>query len=133
MKNSAYCLAGLWLIVLLGACGQTTETSSAQLRKTKAQAEFTGVQSPAQTQTQGRQFPYAPDEVMVKFKAAVKAKTIAEIRTELKLETIQKFTSPNLFLMKITDGTSVETIIKRLKAYEAVKYAEPNYGVKTTR
>lgn len=118
MQKSIYCKIGLMLILVLTACGQTADTGGLQ---------------PAQTQPQGHQFPYAPDQVLVKFKPAVDAKTIAEIRTELKLETIQKFKSPNLFLMKITDGASVETIINRLKSYDAVKYAEPNYGVKTTQ
>jgi hypothetical protein len=35
--------------------------------------------------------------------------------------------------MKITDGSSVETVIGQLKTYEAVKYAEPNYVVKATQ
>jgi hypothetical protein len=35
--------------------------------------------------------------------------------------------------MKITDGSSVEAVIEQLKTYEAVKYAEPNYVVKTTQ
>jgi len=133
MQKSAYCIIGLWLILVFTACGQTADTGGLQPGQTEARPEFTGARQPAQTQPQGHQFPYAPDQVLVKFKPAVDARTIAEIRTELKLETIQKFKSPNLFLMKITDGAAVETIIKRLKTLDAVKYAEPNYGVKTTQ
>ncbi|MBW2518453.1 MAG: hypothetical protein JRE88_16840 [Deltaproteobacteria bacterium] len=132
-QNSAHRIAALLLILILAGCGQTNETSGPQPGQTAAQAEFTGKHQLEEAQPQGGQFPYAPDEVLVKFKPEVDARTIADIRTELKLETIQKFSSPNLFLMKITDGTSVETIIKRLDAYDAVKYAEPNYGVKTTQ
>jgi hypothetical protein len=132
-QNSAYCLAGLLLIMILTGCGQTNGTSSPQPGQTEAQADFKGKQQPKEVQPQGRQFPYAPDEVLVKFKPEVDAGTIAEIRTELKLETIHKFSSPNLFLMKITDGATVEATIERLSGYDAVKYAEPNYGVMTTQ
>ena len=132
-QNSAYGIAGLLLILMSAGCGQTNETSGPQPGQTAAQAGFAGKHQPEETQPKGGQFPYAPDEVLVKFNPEVEARTIAEIRTELKLQTIQKFSSPNLFLMKITDGASVETVIKRLNAYDAVKYAEPNYGVKTTQ
>jgi hypothetical protein len=46
---------------------------------------------------------------------------------------MRQFSSPNLFLMKITDGSPVDAVIKKLKTYEAVKYAEPNYVVKVTQ
>ena len=132
-QTSATRIAAIFLILILTGCGQPIETSGTQAGQTAAQAEFTGKHQTEEAQPQGGPFPYAPDEVLVKFKPEVDARTIADIRTELKLETIQKFSSPNLFLMKITDGASVETIIKRLNAYDAVKYAEPNYGVKTTQ
>jgi hypothetical protein len=35
--------------------------------------------------------------------------------------------------MKITDGATVEAIIEKLKTYQAVKYAEPNYVVKANQ
>jgi hypothetical protein len=121
------------LILILPGCGPTCETSGPQPGQTAAQAEFTGKPQPEAAQPQGGQLPYAPDEVLVKFKPEVDAETITAIRKALKLETIQNFSNPNLFLMKITDRASVETIINRLNAYDAVKYAEPNYGVKTTQ
>ena len=74
-----------------------------------------------------------PDEVLIKFKPGADAETIERIRTALNLETIRKFSSPNLFLLKITDGSSVEAVIEQLTSYEAVKYAEPNYAVKATQ
>jgi hypothetical protein len=132
-QNSVYRIAGVLLVLFLTGCGQTNEAGGPQPGPTAAQAESTGPHQPAGLTSQERQFPYAPDEVLVKFNPEVEAGTIADIRAELKLETIQKFLSPNLFLMKISDGTSVEKMIKRLNAYGAVKYAEPNYGVKTTQ
>jgi hypothetical protein len=132
-QNCAYCLSSLLLILILSGCGQTNETGGPQPGQTAAQSEFTGKHQPKEMPTHGSPFPYAPDEVLVKFKPEVDAKTITKIQKVLKLELIQKFSSPNLFLMKITDDASVETIIKRLDAYDAVKYAEPNYGVKATQ
>ena len=82
-------------------------------------------------QPENQRQTYVADEVLVKFNPGTDAETIERIRSALKLETIRKFSSPNLFLMKITDGSSVESIIEQLKTYEAVKYAEPNYVVKT--
>jgi hypothetical protein len=131
--NSACCIAGLLLILILSACGPANETGGPQRGQTAAQTEFPGKHPPKQVLPQGGRFRYAPDEVLVKFKPEVDARTINEIRKALKLEMIQKFSSPNLFLMKIADGATVETIIRRLNAYDAVKYAEPNYGVKTTQ
>lgn len=70
------------------------------------------------------------DEVLVKFSPDTEPEIIERIQTELQLETIRKFHSPGLFLMKITGGTAVEAIIRKLKAYPVVEYAEPNYVVK---
>ena len=84
-------------------------------------------------QPENRQQPYVSDEVLVKFKPGTDADTIARIQTELNLKTMHNFSSPNLFLMKITDGSPVESVIKQLNTYEAVKYAEPNYVVKATQ
>ena len=133
LKESTHLWAGLLLIVFLACCGQTAETGSQKSGQTGTQPQGKGVQQPTMSQPEGQRFPYTPDEVLVKFRPETDATTIARIQTELKLETIQKFSSPNLFLMKITDGATVETTIKRLTTYKDVKYAEPNYGVKTTQ
>ena len=132
-QNSASCIAGLLLILILSGCEPVNKTSGPQPGQTAAKTAFTGKHQPKETLTQGSQFPYAPDEVLVKFKPEVDVGTITEIQKALKLEMIQKFSSPNLFLMKITDGASVEMIIKGLNAYDDVKYAEPNYGVTATQ
>jgi hypothetical protein len=119
----------LWI----ACCGQTTETDGSQTGQASSNSQAKGIKQATTPQPQDQRFPYAPVEVLVKFKPGTDPTTIARIQTELKLETIRRFSSPNLFLMKITDDTTVEAMIKRLKAYEAVKYAEPNYGVKTTQ
>ncbi len=124
---------GLVFAFYLACCGQTAENIDPQTGQTQPQPEAKGTQPATIQQPRGQKFLHAPDEVLVKFKPETDAKTIINIQTELKLETVHKFSSPHLYLMKITDGASVEAIIERLNSYDAVKYAEPNYEVKTTQ
>ena len=125
-------IAVLFIILLLACGGQTGNNNLQSAQK----PDLSGIKHNGQTgisQQAGDKHPYVPDQVMVKFKSNTDAETIERIRTSLKLETLRKFSSPNLFLMKITDGSSVEAIIERLTTYEAVKYAEPNHLVKATQ
>lgn len=68
---------------------------------------------------------------MVKFYAGTSQETIQEIMKELHLETIRIVSKPDLYLMKIVDGSSVESVLERLHNYKEVKYAEPNYMRRT--
>ena len=70
---------------------------------------------------------YVTDQIIVKFINGTDLKTISVIQKELSLETLRTFSSPNLFLMKITDNTPVKDIQKSLNKYKEVKYSEPNY------
>ncbi len=70
---------------------------------------------------------YAPDQVLVRFKDGTQQQAIEAIQGQLHLYTVKVVVRPNLYLMKIQDGSSVEDIIKRLKDFEAVEYSEPNY------
>ena len=74
---------------------------------------------------------YVPGEIMVKFHAGTSQETIQEIMKELHLETIRVVSKPDLYLMKIVDGSSVESVLERLHNYKEVKYAEPNYMRRT--
>ena len=132
-KNAAVGVS-LFIILLL-ACGGQNGNSSNNNQQLE-QKEASGVKHTGQTgisQPQGQRQPYVLNEVMVKFEPGVDADTIERILAASNLEMIRKFSSPNLFLMKITDGSSVEAVIEQLKTYEAVKYAEPNYVVKATQ
>ncbi|MGD9045897.1 MAG: hypothetical protein PVG06_19465 [Desulfobacterales bacterium] len=121
-KRLSYSLcAGLMLFILPLACnGQNKNNSLKSKHKT--------IESNRQRADRAPQ--YVPHEVLVKFNPDTDPQTIARIQAELKLEKVREFRSPNLFLMKITDGASVEVIIEKLQTYEEVKYAEPNYVVK---
>jgi Fervidolysin N-terminal prodomain len=70
---------------------------------------------------------YAPGEVLVKFRDGTDAETIARIQREVHLETVKVVSSPNLFLMRIVDQTSVEETVQWLHKYGEVVLAEPNY------
>jgi hypothetical protein len=123
---------GLFIITVL-ACGGKIGSGNPQPGQ---KASESGIKRTAQTeflQPEGRQQTHVFDQILVKFKSAADADTIERIRAALNLKTMRKFSSPNLFLMKITDGSPVEAVIEKLKTYEAVKYAEPNYVVKSTQ
>jgi hypothetical protein len=124
-------LAGLVLALLpLVGCGQDSNTSLKSDNKligSDAGRTDQGEPSPPQAQSPSM----VPDQVLVKFNPDVQPEAIERIQAELHLEPIRKFRVPNLYLMKITDGTAVEAIIRKLKTYPPVEYAEPNYVVKT--
>jgi hypothetical protein len=65
-------------------------------------------------------------QVLVKFKEGTEEQIIEAIQAELHLQTIRIIPRPNLYLMKIQDGLSVQETIKRLQEFKAVEYAEPN-------
>jgi hypothetical protein len=134
-KNAAWCVclfSGLFIILVLACGGQTANRNPHLEQKSSAsgimRAGRTGISQP-----QDQHQPTVSDEVLVKFKPGTDAGTIERIRAALNLKTMRKFSNPNLFLMKITDGSPVGAVIEQLKTYEAVKYAEPNYTVKATQ
>jgi hypothetical protein len=123
---------GLFIITVL-ACGGRTGSGNPQPEQKSFESGTKRTVLTGISQPQDRQQKHVLDEILVKFKPGTEANTIEEIRAALNLETTRKFSSPNLFLMKITDGSAVEAVIEKLKTYEAVKYAEPNYVVKATQ
>ena len=70
---------------------------------------------------------YAPGEILIKFHDGTSEKAIQGIKRDLHLETIRVVSKPNLYLMKILDGSAVENVVERLRGYKEVKYSEPNY------
>jgi hypothetical protein len=82
--------------------------------------------------SKGEQNGYAPAQVLVRFKEGTQPQEIEAIQRELHLQTLRIVSKPNLYLMKILDGFSVQEIVSRLKGFKAVEYAEPNY-MRTTQ
>lgn len=75
--------------------------------------------------TTGR--PYAPGQVLVRFRNGIEAQEVERIQAEAGLQILKVASAPDLYLMKITDGCAVEDMLVRLKKYPEIVYAEPNY------
>ncbi|MCK5203940.1 MAG: hypothetical protein KAR15_08710 [Desulfobacterales bacterium] len=126
-------LAGLIFLILPLACNGHNDNNNLKSNKKTTESGIKKADQAGIAQPQAQQHEYVPHEVLVKFNPDTKPETIARIQAELKLEKVREFRSPNLFLMKITQGATVEAIIEKLKTYQAVKYAEPNYVVKANQ
>ena len=70
---------------------------------------------------------YVPGEILVKFMDGTTDQAKEAIQRKVHLETIRLISKPNLYLMKILDGSSVESVMERLGKFKEVKHAEPNY------
>jgi hypothetical protein len=123
-------LAGSVLVVLsLVCCGQNNNNTLKSYNKL-INPDISNGNRAASSRPPARNPQIVPDEVLVKFTPDTSLETINRIQAQLQLEMVRKFRGPNLFLMKITDGTAVEAIIQKLRTYSTVEYAEPNYVVK---
>ena len=72
---------------------------------------------------------YVRGQILVKFKDGTDEQAIETIQRELSLKTIRIVHAPNLYLMKILNGPSVEMVMERLKDFPEVAFSEPNYIV----
>jgi hypothetical protein len=131
IRNRCYGCLSAWLIFLIIslACAGQNDSPSESTRIAGA-AETRDKKESELTPGPAHKPAYVPDEVLVGFHADTDPRAIERIRHELLLKVVRVFSSRNLFLMQITDGSSVEDMIQRLKNYDAVDYAEPNYAVK---
>lgn len=114
------------LLIVISCYGQNMEPNEefsrhSQVTKTKSQEQQ------KLTPIEKKLKDYVPGEIIVKFKDGTDDQVIKHIHRELHLETMRLVYKPNLYLMKILDGSSVESVIERLQNYKEVKYSEPNY------
>ena len=70
---------------------------------------------------------YQSDEVLIKFKEGTDRNTVDVIRQRLNLKEIKVIVKPDLYLMKIMDGSSIDNVISRSRDLPEIEYAEPNY------
>jgi hypothetical protein len=106
--------------LLAGGCaGQGKDLPARSSSETQTMETKVG-----QLAAQGR---YAAGEILVKFREGTDEGTMARIQKAAHLETIRVISTPNLYLMKIVDGSQVEEMVERLRRYPEVVYAEPNY------
>ena len=89
--------------------------------------EIQGSDQPKLSPAGGETKNYVPGEILVKFRDGTTDQTKKAIQKEVHLETIRIISKPNLYLMKILDGSSVESVMERLGKFKEVKHAEPNY------
>jgi hypothetical protein len=89
--------------------------------------EIHGSDQPQLSPAGGETKNYVAGEILVKFRNGITDQIKEAIQKEVRLETIRLVSKPNLYLMKILDGSSVESVMERLGKFTEVKYAEPNY------
>jgi len=118
------------LLLTISCAGQSTKPKEKSSRHPQV-TEMQEREQPKLAPSGIERKDYIPGEILVKFKDGTDTQAIEAIQRELHLKTIREFSSPNLYLMKILDGSSVERIVERLRNYEEVKYSEPNY-IRTT-
>lgn len=70
---------------------------------------------------------YVQGEVLVRFAEATNEETIYAFEKYYHVTVKQVLIPARLYLIKITDGSTVQNLIDRLRTNEAIEYAEPNY------
>jgi hypothetical protein len=76
--------------------------------------------------------PFAPGEVLVKFKVGVTMEGIDGIREAYGLSLIKRLKSIGVYRFKIPSGSTVKEMVDALNGDPQVEYAEPNYTVSIT-
>jgi hypothetical protein len=94
--------------------------------------EIHGSDQPKPSPATGETKKYVSGEILVKFQDGTSDQTKEAIQKEVRLETIRIVSKPHLYLMRIRDGSSVESVMDRLGKFKEVQYAEPNY-IRTIR
>lgn len=111
----------------LGACGNpdirgiSGQSGVVQsMDRENREAEYPGMK-----QSGGQN--YRADEILIKFKPGVGTETIDRIAVQHGLTIIRLVSPPNLYLCRISAGSSVTEVIQGLKAVGEIEYSEPNY------
>jgi hypothetical protein len=115
----------LVLLLVLTACGDTVakqETSGQTMVHSPGDRHETIQNRSVKVAQQ-----FVPGQVLVKFKKGTTPQVIDKIQQNQGLETVRIVSRPDLYLMRAKHKVSPEEIVKGLKKYEAVSYAEPNY------
>jgi hypothetical protein len=119
----------LFFIILIVTISCANKNPQGQEKSTQPPREIKTVDSnqPKLQLPSGETKNYVPGEILIKFYEGTNEKAIQAIKRDLHLETIRVVSKPNLYLMKILNGSSVENVMGRLRGYEEVQYSEPNY------
>jgi Fervidolysin N-terminal prodomain len=124
------CASTIQLLVILiisTSCGTQHQEAQDKLQPHPQAIEIQGNNQPKLSPAGGETKSYVPGEILVKFRDGTTDQTKESTQKEVHLETIRIVSKPNLYLLKILDGSSVESVIERLGKFKEVNYAEPNY------
>jgi len=80
--------------------------------------EIQGSDQPKLSPAGGETKNYVLGEILVKFRDGTSDQIKEAIQKEVHLETIRIVSKPNLYLLKILDGSSVESVIERLGKFK---------------
>jgi hypothetical protein len=117
----------LIVLVLTLSCASQHPEGQEKLAQPPGDIEIHDSDEPKLPPPDGEKKNYVPGEILIKFHDGTNEKAIQAIKRDLHLETIRVVSKPNLYLMKILNGSSVENVMARLRGYEEVQYSEPNY------
>ena len=71
--------------------------------------------------------PFVPGEALVKFKPSVSQERIDAILKESGTELIAEIKGSGVHHVRIVGKESVESVVRKLSAFQEVAYAEPNF------
>jgi len=111
MMNRSNIIRFLFIFVL--TISFACKNPEGQEKSTRPPREIETVESnqPKLQPPGGESKNYVPGEILVKFHDGTDEKAIQAIKRDLQLETIRIVSKPNLYLMKILDGSSVESVL----------------------
>ena len=109
------------------SCTSSTVTSEKTLKNKPQSGDIYTREHKELTPLRTEKKNYVRGQILVKFRDGTDEQAIENIQRELSLKTIRVVHAPNLYLMKILNGSSVESVMKRLQDFPEVAYAEPNY------
>ncbi len=115
------------IFIAIGCIGPHEVTGEKKIPLTEKQPEK--MENP--TSGSGEVQKYVPGQILVKVKQGVGANALDILNRDLGLEIIKPLNLPGIYLMKINSGESVDSVVKKLKAYDIVEYGEPNYKMKS--
>jgi len=123
----AYTLQMIVILLLIISCADRHLESQEKAASHPHAIEIQGSDQPELSPAGGETKNYVLGEILVKFRDGTTDHTKEAIQKKVHLETIRLISKPNLYLMKILDGSSVESVMERLGKFKEVKFAEPNY------
>ena len=117
----------LFILFLIISCADRHSEVQEKAATHHQAIEIQASDQPKLSPVGGETNSYVSGEILVKFRDGTTVEAREAIKKEVHLETIRIVSKPNLHLMKILDGSSVESVMERLGKFKEVKYAEPNY------